>query len=58
MKGMGTEITLHAAQLGSLEWAYLPGTLRDGQELWNWGISLYGSSVKGTWREGFFAGDP
>jgi hypothetical protein len=26
--------------------------------LWKWGISLYGSSVRGTWREGSFVGDP
>jgi hypothetical protein len=26
--------------------------------LWKWGISLWGSSVRGTWRECFFAGDP
>jgi len=32
------------AQLGNLEWAHLPGTLRDGR--------------KGLWREGSLAGDP
>ena len=26
--------------------------------LWSWGVSLYGSSVKGTWSEGSLAGDP
>jgi len=26
--------------------------------LWKWGISLYGHSVNGTWREGSFTGDP
>jgi len=26
--------------------------------LWKWGISLCGHSVKGTWREGSFIGDP
>jgi len=26
--------------------------------LWNWGISLYGSSVRGTWRAGSFAKGP
>ena len=26
--------------------------------LWRCGVSLCGSSVKGTWREGFLAGDP
>jgi hypothetical protein len=26
--------------------------------LWEWGISLYGHSVKGTWRRGSFTGDP
>jgi hypothetical protein len=23
-----------------------------------WGISLQGSSMRGTWKEGFFTGDP
>ena len=46
-------------QLGNLEWARLPGTSKDGQKgLWRWGISLYGSSVKGNWREGSLAGYP
>jgi hypothetical protein len=37
------------ARLGNLEWACLPGILRDGRKgLWKWGISLYGSSVNGT----------
>jgi hypothetical protein len=26
--------------------------------LWRWSVSLCGSSVKGTWREGSLAGDP
>jgi len=48
------------AQLGNLEWAYLPGTF----EIWLKGglevkcLTLCGSSVKGTWREGSLAGDP
>ena len=47
------------AQLGKLEWAHLPGTLRYGcKGLWRWSVSLCGSSVKGTWREGSLAGDP
>jgi hypothetical protein len=47
------------AQLGKLEWAHLPGTLRDGWNgLWRWSISPYGSSVKRTGREGSVAGDP
>jgi len=46
-------------QPGNLEWAHLPGTLRDGcNGLWRWSISLYGSSVKETRREGSLAGDP
>ena len=46
------------AQLGNLEWANLPGTLRYGcKGLWRWGVSLCGSSVKGTWREDSLAGD-
>jgi hypothetical protein len=45
------------AQLGNLEWAHLLGTF----ERWLKGalrvehLSLYGSSVKGTWREGSLA---
>jgi len=47
------------AQLGNLEWVHLLGTLRDGSKgLWRWGVTLYGSCVKGTRREGSFAGDP
>jgi hypothetical protein len=47
------------AQLGILEWDHLPGTLRYGWKgLYGWSVSLCGSSVKGTWREGFLAGDP
>jgi hypothetical protein len=26
--------------------------------LWSWGVSLYWSSMKGTWMEGPLAGDP
>jgi hypothetical protein len=52
------------AQLGKPEWAHLPGTLRYGWKgLWGWSVcvslslslSLCGSSVKGTWREGSLA---
>ena len=47
------------AQLRNLEWAHLSGTLRDGRKgLWKWNVPLCGSSVKGTWREGSFTGDP
>jgi len=47
------------AQLSNLEWAYLPGTLRDGcKGLWRWGVSLYGSSVKRNWKENSLAGCP
>jgi len=28
------------------------------RRLWERGISLYGCSVKGTWRGGSFTGDP
>jgi len=32
--------------------------LRDGSKvLWRCGVSLYGSSMKGTWREGSLAED-
>ena len=45
--------------MGNLEWDCLPGTLRDGlKQLWRCGVSLYGSSMKGTWRESSLAGDP
>jgi hypothetical protein len=47
------------AQLGNLKWAHLLGTLIDGWKgLWRWKISLYGSSVKGIWRNGSLARDP
>jgi hypothetical protein len=47
------------AQLGNLEWARLLGTLRDGYNgLWRWSVSLYGNSVKGTWKQGSLGGDP
>jgi len=26
--------------------------------LWKWGVSLCGSFVRGTWKEGSFTGDP
>jgi hypothetical protein len=42
-----------------MEWAHLPGTLRDGWKgFWRWSISLYGSPMKGNWRQGSVAGDP
>jgi len=51
------------AQLGSMEWVHLPGTLRDGWKgLWRWGISL--SLSLSLWElcegnmKGGFAGDP
>ena len=44
------------AQSGNLEWAYLPGTLRDGWrralEMEHISLSLCGSSVRGTKRGG------
>jgi hypothetical protein len=47
------------ALLGNLAWARLLGTFRDGWKgVCRWGVSLYGSSVKGTWREGSLAGYP
>ena len=61
MKGRlwGRASLFMGAQLGSLEWACLLGTLRDGlKQLWRWDVSLCGSSVKGTWRESSLAGDP
>jgi len=45
--------------MGNLEWACVPRTLRDGLKwLWRCGVSLYGSSVKGTRRDSSLAGDP
>jgi len=61
MKGRlwGWESLFMGAQLGNLEWAHLPRTLRYGwKDLWSWSVSLCGSSVKGTWREGSLARDP
>jgi len=61
MKGglWGRASLFMGAQLDNLEWARLPGTLRYGcKGLWRWGVSAYGSSVKGTWREGSLAGGP
>ena len=46
------------AQLGNLGGVCLLGILRDsGRGLQKWSISLCGSSVRGTWRGGSFAGD-
>jgi hypothetical protein len=43
------------APLGNPEGTRLPGTLRDGpKRLWKRNVYLYGSSAKGTWREGSF----
>jgi hypothetical protein len=28
----------------------------DERRLWKWSVSVYGSSMRGTWREGFFTG--
>jgi len=61
MKGRlwGRESLFMVVQFGNLEWTHVPGTLRYGWKgLWNWGVSLCGSSVKGTWREGSLAEDP
>jgi len=45
--------------MGNLEGARIPGTLKDELGgLWKWSISLCGSSMGGTWREGSFTGDP
>jgi hypothetical protein len=55
---LGRTSLFMGAQLGNLQWACLPGTLRDGSNgLWSWSITLYGRYVKGTWREGSLAGD-
>jgi hypothetical protein len=55
----GQESLFMGAQLGNQEWDNLPGSLRYGRKgLWMWCVSLCGSSVKGTWREGSLAGNP
>ena len=55
----GQASLLMGTQLGNLEWAYLPGSMRGGWKgLWRWSISLSGSPVKGTWRKGSLVGDP
>ena len=46
------------AQLGNLERAHPPRTLRYGRKGLLGGGFIWGSSVKGTWREGSAAGDP
>jgi len=53
-------ISFHRGPIwGTWRRAPVPGTLRYGWKgLWRCGVSLCGSSVKGTWREGFLAGDP
>jgi len=51
-------VSLRRGSLGNLG-VHLLGTLRDGERrLRIWCISLCGSSVRGTWRGGSFAGDP
>jgi len=52
-KAVETGICLHTGPLGNLEggWGQLPGTLRDSiRGLCKRSVSLYGSSVRGTWR--------
>jgi hypothetical protein len=45
--------------LEDMEGTPLPGTSIDSKRgLWKWRVSLNGSSVRGTWREGSFTGDP
>jgi hypothetical protein len=39
-KALGRGISLNGAQLGKLEWAFLPGTLRDGGKGSGVGTSL------------------
>jgi len=52
MKGTlwGWASLFRGSQLGNLEWAHLPGTLRfGGKGVWRWSVSLYlcGSSLAG-----------
>ena len=59
-KALETGISLHGGSVGQCRVgsstgdfeSWLKGTLEVG------GLSLYESSVKGTWREGFLAGYP
>jgi len=51
MKGRlwGRASLFMGVQLGNLEWARLPETLRDDcKGLWSWGVPFYRRSVKGT----------
>jgi hypothetical protein len=51
-KALETGISVHRGPFGNPEGTRLPGTLRDGpKRLWKRSVSLYGSSVRGTWRE-------
>jgi len=57
-KALGMGISLHGGSVGQTGMGSSIGDF----ERWlkvalEWGVSLYGSSVKGTWREGSLAGD-
>jgi len=42
-----------------LEWAYPSEVLRDVSKiLWRYSVTLYGTTLKGTWMKSFLAWDP
>ena len=57
-KALEMGISLHG---GSVVQPGVSSSTRDFKRwlkgVWRWSISLYGSSVKGTWREGSLVGD-
>jgi len=58
-KALGTGISLIGGSVGQPGVDSSTGDFeRWLKGLWRWGISLYGRSVKGTWREGSPAGEP
>jgi len=50
----------YARQRPTVWWgARLPGTVEtDERGLWKWSVSLYGSSVSGTWKKQSSTGSP
>ena len=58
-KALGMSIPLYGGSVGQPGVGSSTGDFeRRMKGLWRCGVSLCGSSVKGTWREGFLAGDP
>jgi hypothetical protein len=59
-KATGTDICLHRGPLGNVEGGagHLPGTLTDSARgLCKRSVCLYGSSVRGTWRDRSITGN-